>query len=223
MATRCDGSVFPVHRKEIIMVVKASEGAAVPNPGDVKTGDAAANLDGPGATSSGPIPDSGKENKTADEVEALEVAAEAGKAKPPASEDKTAKGIKPSDDPARRIDEMTNSEAKQFSRDQANGDLHQGDESRPAGKADVIDGSTGTRSPKAEEEYRKHYSKGWNDAEKGKDNTDDYRDGGESTEAKSAYLAGLHGAQREQAIGHRGGDMKRGEFEKARVSGVVPQ
>lgn len=204
------------------MGVKASEGAAVPSPGEVKTGNEAANLDGIGAATGGPIPDTGKVVKSADEIEALQTAADAGAAKPPESADKVAKGIQPSDDPARRIDEMTNSEAKQFSADKADGGLHQGDESRPAGKSDIISASTGRRDDKVEAAYRDHYSKGWNDAEAGKDNTDDYRGGAQSTEAKSAYLAGLHGSQREQAIGHRGGDMKSGEFEKARVSGVAP-
>lgn len=206
------------------MGIKASEGAAVPNPGEVKSPSEVADTANPGVegASQGQIPDSGKAVKTADEIEGLRTAAAAGADTPPVSEDKVAKGIKPTEDSARRIDEMTNDEAKAYSRKLADGGLHKGDESRPAGKSDVISASTGRRTQDAEDAYREHYAKGWNDHAAGENNIDDYRGGAESTEAKSAYLAGWHGNEREEQIGHAGGDMKRGEFEKARVSGKSP-
>ena len=200
------------------MTIKASEGAAVPSPGEIKS---PSELDAAPATG-GATPDSGKTVKTADEIDALKVAAAAGADTPPVSEDKVAKGIEPAADNARRIDEMTNDEAKAYSRDFADGGIHKGDESRPAGKSDVIAVNTGRRTQDAEDAYREHYSRGWNDHAAGNNNIEEYRGGQESVEAKSAYLAGWHGNEREEAIGHAGGDMKRGEFEKARVSGVVP-
>jgi hypothetical protein len=201
------------------MTVKASEGAAVPNPGAVKSPEDVSTTSG--ATES-QTPDTGKLTKTADEKEALAVAARAGSDTPPVSQDKVAKGIAPTEDPARRIDEMTNDEAKRYSRDLADGLIHAGDESRPAGKSDLLAANTGKRGAEAEKAYRENYARGWNDHAAGTNNIDEYRGGQKTAEEKSAYLAGWHGNEREDQIGHAGGDMKRGEFEKARVSGVVP-
>lgn len=191
----------------------------VPSPGEAKAG-RSHSAHAAGKASTGQIPDSGKAVKTADEKEALRVAAEKGASTPPGSEDKQAKGIQPAADPARRIDEMTNEEARQYSRDQNGGGLHTGDESRPAGKGELL-GSDGRRTAEAEANYRDHYSKGWNDHHNEVNNVEDYRGG--PVEDKSAYIAGWQGADRESKIGHQGGDMKRGEFEKARISGDVPE
>ena len=117
---------------------------------------------------------------------------------PPVSEDKTANDIEPATEPT-----------------------HQIDESSPAGKSDALLTSTGRRTPDAENAYREHYARGWNDQAAGNNNIENYRGGGASTEAKSAYLAGWHGNARESTVGRTSGDMTRDYLDTARASGIA--
>lgn len=192
-------------------------GRNAPNPGrvrkpaDVKTTGKA--VEGAGAADGG-----SDKVRTADEKEALKAAAEKGASVPAGSDDKKDKGIQPAADPAQRIDEMTNQEAKEFSAKQNEGNAyHTADEDRPRGQSH-LNPSTQQRTQEGEDAYREHYSRGWNDFNNDADNREDYRGG--PVEPKDAYLAGWQGAKRESQLGHQGGDMKRGDFEKARVEGA---
>lgn len=196
----------------------ASGDTKPPSPGEVQTN--GADTDAKKTPANAPVGDSNKP-KTADEKEQLAALAEKGATTPPGSDDKQSKGIEPADNPAQRIDEMTNEEAKAFSDEAKRPDLPRTDEARPASTSDVLNPATGRRNAETEDNYRAHYSRGWNDRKNNIDNRHDYPGGSNAAvEDKSAYLAGWQGCDRELSIGHAGGDMKRGEFERARTKSL---